>query len=101
MTTTQELICKRYHLNESHATWQPEIDNWYSVEAFRLQAGRLPTEGDSTQQVLMDFLDNKALHSRLLQEHHPLEFGSIYLSAKRALYRALLEERDDRTMLGM
>lgn len=82
-------ICQKYHLNESHSAWQPEIDNWYSVEAFRVQAGRLPVAGDDSQQTLMDFLDNKLLHSTLITERGPMEFGSIYLSAKRALYRSL------------
>lgn len=88
MKESREVLLVKYRLNESHATWQPSIDNWYSIEAFRAQAGRLPEKGDDTRQVLMAFLDNKDLHARLLSERGP-EFGSMFLSAKRALYRSL------------
>ena len=87
----QELM-EKYHLDESHAQWQPEIDNWYSVEAFRQQTGKLPNEEGIPNdpkyhlQVYMDFLDNKKLQDELVGKDM-LAFGSMYLSAKRTLYR--------------
>lgn len=82
---------KKYHLDKSHLVWEPMIDNWFSVEAFRQQTGKLPNEEGArkdTAQVMMDFLDNDKLLEKLLGEN-PLEFGSMYLSAKRWLYRSL------------
>lgn len=83
-------IMKKYNLDESHANWQPEIDNWYSVEAFRMQTGMLPNEkgAPDSLQTMMDFLDNKELHVKLLKERGT-EFGSMYLSAKRFLFKKL------------
>ncbi len=85
-------IEKKYGLDESHGTWDAHIDNWYSVEVFRLQTGKLPIEGDNEKQVFMDFLDNKELHFKLLKDRG-INFGSIYLSAKRALYHILHKEQ--------
>lgn len=79
-------LFKKHGINESHSVWEPSIDNWYSVEAARQQLGRLPEEKDDTVQVLSDFLDNEDLQRKLLREKGA-EFGSMYLSAKRALYR--------------
>jgi len=87
----KEKIVKKYHFDKSHLIWQPAIDNWYSVEAFRQQTGKLPNEKDApkdTLQVFMDFLDNEELHLRLLA-NDALSFGSMYLSSKRWIFRNL------------
>lgn len=82
-------IIEKYHLDKSHKVWQPEIDNWFSVEVFRQQTGFLPNDLRAPKdelRVMMDFLDNHKLHKKLLAERG-LEFGSMYLSAKRFLMR--------------
>lgn len=86
---TKEQVIKRYHLDNSHKQWDDMVDNWYSVEAFRQQTGLLPNDVNAptdSLRVMMDFLDNKELHLRLLTDKG-LEFGSMYLSAKRYLMR--------------
>jgi hypothetical protein len=85
---TNEQIINKYHLDKSHSAWDIVIDNWYSIEAFRLQTGKLPNEDgapNDSKQVMMDFLDNQDLQFNLLRQRE--DFGSIYLSAKRCLYR--------------
>ena len=86
----KEELMKKYHLDKSHATWNNVIDNWYSVEAYRQQVGVLPNSPNAPdeKQTIMDFLDNKELHLKLLKEKG-MEFGSIFLSAKRLLYLIL------------
>ncbi len=90
----KEEIIKEYHLNDSHLEWNPMIDNWFSVEAFRQQTGKLPNDPSVPEdpkyhlQVYMDFLDNKELHTKLMTEK-PQEFGSMYLSTKRILRQHL------------
>ena len=83
-------LMEKYHLDESHAEWSAMTDSWYSVEAYRLQAGVLPNSENApdTKETIMAFLDNKDLQFKLLRERGN-EFGSIYLSAKRTLYSLL------------
>lgn len=85
----RQLILKELHIDESHNVWNTYIDNWYSVEAYRQQTGKLPNEIENDEvQVMIDFLRNKPLHFKLLKEKG-IEFGSMYLSAKRFVYQFL------------
>ena len=89
----KEEIMKKYNLDKSHSVWQSHIDNWHSIEAFKEQTGMLPNSDNAPDemQTMMDFLDNKDLQMKLLKERG-IEFGSMYLSAKRLLYMCLNKE---------
>lgn len=94
----QELF-KKYNVDESHSEWDLTIDNWMSVEIFRvLNEGRLPRENDDTIRYCVDFLDklraDDVFRAKIYKEHG-LNFGSFYLTAKRMVYRysgKILEE---------
>lgn len=83
---TREELFKKYHIDESHSQWSGFIDNWMSVEVFRIMNdGRLPEQKDNTLKYVLDFLD-KAHKERGLILNDP-NGGSMYLTAKRMVYR--------------
>ena len=85
---TKNIIFKELKIDESHNEWQENIDNWYSVEALKEQTGILPNGEYNELENMIDFLRNKNLHFRLIRTRGN-EFGSMYLSAKRFIYRQL------------
>lgn len=84
-------IFKKYGISESHAEWNPAIDNWMSVEVYRvMHNGDLPDPNDMNMQYVLDFLDacnrkEDSLMLKLMKERD--DAGSLYLTAKRMLYR--------------
>ena len=58
--TKQQLFAK-YHINEGHKVWQPEIDNWMSVEIYRvMHDGELPPPDDTSTKYILDYLDKSS-----------------------------------------
>ena len=84
----KEELFKKYNIDKSHSQWQDHIDNWFSVELFRvMNKGELPdyTNGGDKTKYIIDFLDKcKVEHGDMLRLK---DFGSLYLTAKRMVYR--------------
>lgn len=96
MTKTE--LFKKYHIDESHSEWNNQIDNWYSVEIYRIMHdGNLPEDDDDSICWVIDFLDKKDdmvwwVKNVMSREN----WGSLYLTAKRMVYshwEAILKER--------
>jgi hypothetical protein len=82
--TKQELF-EKYSIDESHNTWDNGIDNWMSVEVYRItHDGNLPPSDDSSTKWVLDFLDE--VHSNPAKHFGRKNFGSLYLTSKRMVY---------------
>jgi len=96
---TKEELFKKYSIDESHAKWDNRIDNWMSVEVFRvMHDGKLPEEGDMSVKYITEFLDkchdkNTDYGINLMKERK--DFGSLYLTAKRMVYSLWEQILDD------
>ena len=81
-------LFKKYSINESHNVWDNQIDNWMSVEVYRvMHNGKLPPPNDMSVKWVTDFLDqvhDGDLGLKLMKER--TDFGSLYLTAKRMVY---------------
>jgi len=99
---TKEKLFKQYSIDESHNVWQDNIDNWMSIEIYRIMHnGELPPQNDTSIKWITDFLDKvdddmkwwvKNVMSRK-------DWGSLYLTAKRIVYRhqeQILKEREQK-----
>ena len=87
---TKEELFEKYSINESHSEWNNGIDNWMSVEIYRvMHNGNLPPQGDVSVLYILEFLDkchdNTDYGIKLMKERD--DFGSLYLTAKRMVYR--------------
>ena len=90
MSLTKKQLFKKYSINESHAEWDQKIDNWISIEVFRIMHnGKLPEYNDMSVDWVTKFLDklknDKAFLVKLKNERD--DFGSLYLTSKRMVYR--------------
>lgn len=86
---TKEQLFKKYNINESHNTWDNSIDNWMSIEIYRLiRKNELPPENDSSVQWIIEFLDKKDDMDWWTKNvmSRP-DWGSLYLTAKRMVYQ--------------
>jgi len=94
MNETKNELIKKYNLNESHGVWQPEIDNWMSVEVSRFVLGRLPNENDKVKDIAIKFLDiSKKNPAKMMKNER---WGSLFLTAKRMLYKELNKQNETR-----
>ena len=84
----QELF-KKYSIDESHSEWDIHIDIWNSVEVYRIiHNGNLPHGDDDSIGWVIDFLDKKNDKKWWVKNvMSQANWGSIYLTAKRMLYR--------------
>ena len=84
---TKNELFEKYHINESHSKWDSQIDNWMSVEIYRIMHdGKLPGDDTSTK-YMTEFLDktkNDEFMANLMTRD---DWGSLYLTAKRCIYR--------------
>ena len=85
--TKQELF-KKYSINETHDIWTPEIDDWMSIEIYRIMHdGNLPLNDDMSINWIVEFLnktkDIKFMSVLMTRK----DWGSLYLTAKRMVYR--------------
>ena len=85
--TKQELF-KKYNIDESHNKWENHIDNWVSVEIYRLMHdGNLPPPEDKSTKWITDFLDKTDdMKWWLKNVMSRSDWGSLYLTAKRMVY---------------
>jgi hypothetical protein len=87
---TKDELFKKYHIDESHKVWDNRIDNWMSVEIYRIMHdGNLPPENDLSVAWVTDFLDkatNDMAFFAKLRQRTPDDFGSLFLTAKRMVY---------------
>lgn len=86
--TKEELFIK-CNVNESHSDWDEKIDNWYSVEIFRIMhGGRLPTKEDTQIKFIFDFLEKRKdfdwWYDNVMMKDN---WGSLFLTAKRLIYK--------------
>lgn len=80
-------LFEKYSIDESHCEWNDQIDNWYSVEVYRIMHGKLPGEDESIKWVI-DFLDKANDMQWWVQNvMSKPNWGSYYLTAKRMVYR--------------
>jgi hypothetical protein len=89
--TKQELF-KKYSIDESHSEWNNQIDNWMSVEIYRLMhEGKLPPENDVSVKWVIDFLDKTNDMKFMAELMKRDDWGSLYLTAKRMIYKFAVE----------
>lgn len=84
---TKKQLFERYKIDESHGVWEPHIDNWYSIEIFRvMNNGDLPKPDGSRVEIkyIIDFLDRCHDDPKFMTSHE--NWGSLYLTAKRMVY---------------
>ena len=81
-------LFKKYSIDESHNVWDDKIDSWMSVEVYRIMNNKLPNPNDLKLKYVIDFLDktknDMSFVAKLMSENN---FGSLYLTSKRMLYR--------------
>jgi len=96
----KEELFQKYNVNESHSEWDTRIDNWESVEIFRMMHdGRLPNENDKSTKYILDFSDKFKSEKGLIDLASRDDFGNLYLTSKRMIYRyadLILEELNRR-----
>ena len=86
---TKEELFKKYYIDESHSEWDNQIDNWVSVEIYRvMHGGNLPDNKDTSIKYITDFLDkrNKDFKWWAMNVMCRKDWGSLYLTAKRLVY---------------
>ena len=80
-------LFKKYDINESHSEWNEQIDNWMSVELFRIMHdGNLPDK-DLSVKWIVDFMDKTKDLEFMVKLMERKDWGSLYLTAKRLVYR--------------
>ena len=86
---TKEELFKKYWINETHAEWNNGIDNWMSVEIYRIMHnGELPPKDDLSIKWVCDFLDKQDdMKWWVKNVMSQPRWGSLYLTAKRMVYR--------------
>lgn len=86
---TKAELFKKYSIDESHSQWDFTIDNWYSIEVYRLMhGGELPTPDDLSTKWITDFLDKQNdMPWWIKNVMSKPNWGSYYLTAKRMVYR--------------
>jgi len=84
---TKKELFEKYYINESHNTWDSIINNWISVEIYRIMHnGNLPKDDKSSKWVC-EFLDKlESDNEFMLKMTQRNDFGSLYLTAKRMIY---------------
>lgn len=86
--TKQELF-KKYSIDESHKEWSNVIDNWMSVEVYRvMHGGELPNHTDMSAKYITEFYDkfhaDEKFQAEIMKRN---DWGSLYLTTKRMIYR--------------
>ena len=80
----------KYNINESHAAWDYNIDNWMSVEIYKIMHnGKLPDPNDMSLSYITEFLDKAKNDIKWWTKNvmsRP-DWGSLFLTAKRMVYR--------------
>lgn len=99
--TGKDDLFNHYGITQEHAAWSDSIDNWVSVEIFRIMHdGRLPTKEDTSSKYILDFLEHGKSVSQFWIKNvmSKSDWGSYYLTAKRMVYKyqeLILKELSD------
>jgi hypothetical protein len=90
---TREELFEKYHIDESHAKWDNSIDNWMSVEVYRvMHEGNLPPADDTSVDWITGFLDKVSSDYKFRKEMMSrADFGGLFLTSKR-MVNSLSEE---------
>ena len=84
----REELFRKYGIDESHSIWDDSIDTWMSIEIFRIMhGGKLPSPKDMSIKYVLDFLDKTKDILFMKDLMTRKEWGSLYLTAKRMVYR--------------
>lgn len=84
---TREQLFRKYSIVEAHNYWDDSIDNWNSVEIYRIMHnGNLPSNGDMSIDWVTDFLDKTEDMKFMSELMMRKDWGSLYLTAKRMIY---------------
>lgn len=96
MITKADLFAK-YKISKGHEQWQPEVDNWFSVEIYRrMHNEQLPPPDDLSIAWVCDFIDKTKDPKYFFSLDNP---GSHFTTALRMVYRhadAIVEELNAR-----
>lgn len=85
---TKKELFEKYSINESHNVWNNKIDNWMSVEIYRIMHdGNLPDENNLTVKWICNFMDKTKEDWFMANLMDRDDWGSVYLTAKRMIYR--------------
>jgi len=85
---TKDELFKKYSIDESHNKWESNIDNWMSVEIYRvMHNGQLPPHDDDSVKWITDFLDKTKDMKFMVELMKREDWGSLYLTAKRMIYK--------------
>lgn len=87
---TKDELFNKYSINKSHNVWDNQIDNWFSIEIYRvMNNGDLLKQDDKNLKWVIEFLDKVNNDTDWSLEHFikRSDFGSLYLTAKRMVYR--------------
>jgi len=89
----REELFQKYSIDESHNKWDNSIDNWMSVEVYRIMHnGELPPKEDFSVMWICDFLDKQNdMKWWVKNVMSKPNWGSLYLTSKRMVY-SLSEE---------
>ena len=89
----REELFQKYSIDESHNKWDNSIDNWASVEVYRIMHnGELPLKDDISVMWICNFLDKKNDMKWWVENvMSKPNWGSLYLTSKRMVY-SLSEE---------
>lgn len=86
---TKEELFEKYHIDESHNVWENSIDNWMSIEVFRIMHnGELPPPDNFSVVWVTNFLDKQ--HDMKWWVKNVMcrkDWGSLYLTSKRMVYQ--------------
>lgn len=86
---TKEELFEKYSINESHNTWDSMIDDWMSVEVYRIMhEGNLPPQNDKSVKWITEFLDKQEDMAWWVKNVMTRkDWGSLYLTSKRMIYQ--------------
>lgn len=85
----KEQLFNKYNIDESHSIWDDNLDQFNSVELFRIMHNKkLPYYEINKTLWILDFLDKQEDISWWVDNVMKLpNWGSLYLTAKRFVYR--------------
>lgn len=91
---TKKEIFKKYSINESHNIWDDRIDNWMSVEIYRvMHNGNLPPSNDKSTDWVYEFMAATERDEFMFEFMKRPDWGSLYLTAKRLIYFLLKDQK--------
>ncbi|MCK9220241.1 MAG: hypothetical protein M0P47_09360 [Bacteroidales bacterium] len=85
---TKKELFEKYRINKTHNAWDDQIDNWESIEIYRIMHnGELPSSDDHSVKWITDFLDKTNDIEFMKELMKRRGWGSLYLTAKRMVYK--------------